>query len=431
MIQGIHEAMILSIREYPEDTNTVERNDSTTDGNDVANTNIADYQFEYIVDMTTIESRKPVTFKRKGPRLMQEEDKGVSGGFLWKHLSYVFVKLFLPVGYPHSVDASYLPYQLFDGLQGLCSYWRGVVATQAVLEAAGVGDSTATAASAAMQWALRDGTGMVGGLVFSYVASQHLDTHVKEFRLFADVINDVAMTLDMLAPYAKPDWRLMILSLSTIGKTLCGMAAGATKGRITQHFSRHGNMADLGAKESTQETLVSLLGMIGGVAVADLLRTLPYEWTWFLFGLLTILHVWANYKAVKLLRLASLNPERASEVLKPVLEVLKRKGEDEELEKSMEALRPPDEINESLASSALKLLFPSIHLDPPVIARNFQFVNAFSKERYMIGASTSRHLYVYLGLGAAMRDELTAYAHALLVQMCIGEKPINLDLFQS
>mmetsp|Transcript_27840 Transcript_27840/g.58338 ORF Transcript_27840/g.58338 Transcript_27840/m.58338 type:complete len:258 (+) Transcript_27840:17-790(+) len=58
--------------------------------------------------------------------------------------------LFLPVGYPHTVAGGYLEYQIYDSLQGLCSYLRGVVSTSAVLAAAGVGDAEATAMSAAM-----------------------------------------------------------------------------------------------------------------------------------------------------------------------------------------------------------------------------------------------------------------------------------------
>ena len=39
---------------------------------------------------------------------------------------------------------------MYDSLQGLCSYLRGVVSTSAVLEAAGVGNVDVTAMSAAM-----------------------------------------------------------------------------------------------------------------------------------------------------------------------------------------------------------------------------------------------------------------------------------------
>lgn len=104
--------------------------------------------------------------------------------FQSRNVTKVLSDLFLPIGYPHSVDKSYLPYQMYDGLQGLCSYWRGVVSTKAVLEASGVGNSDATAFSAAITWALRDGSGMIGGLVFSYVCSSYFDTHVKVSRYY-------------------------------------------------------------------------------------------------------------------------------------------------------------------------------------------------------------------------------------------------------
>lgn len=84
--------------------------------------------------------------------------------------------LFLPIGYPNSVAEGYLEYQFYDSLQGLCSYLRGVVSTSAVLSATGVGNPHATAISAAMTWALRDGLSMIGGLLFSYIASPYFDS---------------------------------------------------------------------------------------------------------------------------------------------------------------------------------------------------------------------------------------------------------------
>lgn len=45
--------------------------------------------------------------------------------------------LFLPLGYPQSVRPEYMSYQMYDSLQGLCSYLRGVVSTSALLTAAG------------------------------------------------------------------------------------------------------------------------------------------------------------------------------------------------------------------------------------------------------------------------------------------------------
>ena len=120
--------MIVKIREYQGESNDDDK-----------------FDVEYIVDMPNDgDQRRPLVFRRQDLS-RQRQRMG-----LVRHISQVFKDLFLPLGYPQCVDESYLPYQLYDGLQGLCSYWRGVVATKAVLEATGVGNAQATAASAAV-----------------------------------------------------------------------------------------------------------------------------------------------------------------------------------------------------------------------------------------------------------------------------------------
>jgi hypothetical protein len=45
--------------------------------------------------------------------------KKISTGDNFRSPVKVLRKLFLPLGYPHSVGSTYLPYQMYDGLQGL------------------------------------------------------------------------------------------------------------------------------------------------------------------------------------------------------------------------------------------------------------------------------------------------------------------------
>lgn len=386
------------------------------------------------------------------------EGTTTASSFVFSPILRVIRRLFLPVGYPRSVDSTYLPYQLYDGLQGLCSYWRGVVSTKAVLQATGVGDSDATALSAALNWAFRDGTGMVGGLLYSYVASPTFDSHPKEFRLFlADVMNDIALTLDMVAPYfmgGSTNGAIVVLTLSTLCKTVCGITAGATKGQITHHFARkHGNMADLTAKESTQETLVSLVGMVGGVYVAKILDKLSgnnaFFWTWLMFGVLTLLHVWANYRAVTLLRLSTLNPERTRVIFrKEAVPVMAQQVRLVMMASSSSAsasaarsspsaccpeelvtaaarrnIASPETVQESMVSSLWNLLFPTIqvnrHFDDLKRLRDCTLYMSDLQPQlpYVIGyGGSGKTLYVWLTVGATMEDELQAYVHALLLQ---------------
>ena len=103
--------------------------------------------------------------------------------------------IFLPFGYPDSVAEEYSEFQIWDTVQALCTYLRGVLATQAVLQSVGVGDSMKTPLSAALQWVLRDGVGMVGSLAVAYALGPQIGSNVKFWRLFADAINDIALTL--------------------------------------------------------------------------------------------------------------------------------------------------------------------------------------------------------------------------------------------
>ena len=66
----------------------------------------------------------------------------------------------------------------------------------------------------------------VGGLIFSYYASPYFDSNIKEFRLFADVINDVGLALDMIAPHVQRSRLLMLTGTSTLCRFMCGAAAG-------------------------------------------------------------------------------------------------------------------------------------------------------------------------------------------------------------
>lgn len=75
----------------------------------------------------------------------------------------------------------------------------------------------ASAIAAAMVWVLRDGFGMIGSLLFSYAASSHMDSNIKEWRLFADIANDIGLTLDLVAPVFRGNFAL-VSSLATMCK---------------------------------------------------------------------------------------------------------------------------------------------------------------------------------------------------------------------
>ena len=225
-------------------------------------------------------------------------------------ISNILSATFLPIGYPNSVRPEYVTYQFWDSLQGMSSYLRSVLTTRSVLAGAGVGSAESTALAAALTWVFRDGVGMIGSLIFAYCYADTFEVYIKEWRYLADILNNIGLTLDLLSSYF-PRHYFAMMSVSTLCKACCGLIAGATKARISAHFAMPGHLADVTAKESTQETAVALCGLVVGMLLAQVIGSDDVS-TWLAFAALLALHQYSNYHLVKVLVFSNFNPQRCS-----------------------------------------------------------------------------------------------------------------------
>ncbi|XP_056143997.1 RUS1 family protein C16orf58 homolog [Lampris incognitus] len=245
--------------------------------------------------------------------VMERKRNGSECGSGGNSIIGVFKSVFLPQGYPESVSDDYLHYQFWDTVQAFSSSLSGTLATQASLRGVGVGNPEATVAAATVTWLLRDGTGMLGRILFAWQKGSQLDSEAKKWRLFADVLNDIAMFMEILAPNI-PSCFTLIVCTAGIFKSIVGVAGGATRAALTVHQARRDNMADISAKDGSQETLVNLAGLLVSLILIPLVTDKPVL-TVILFFLFTILHLFANYKAVRSVVMATFNEARLSIVL--------------------------------------------------------------------------------------------------------------------
>lgn len=212
----------------------------------------------------------------------------------------------------------YVPFQVWDSLQGLSTYIRTMLSTQALLSAIGVGEKSATVIGATFQWFLRDLTGMLGGILFTFYQGSNLDSNAKMWRLVADLMNDLGMLMDLISPLF-PSAFVFVVCLGSLSRSFTGVASGATRAALTQHFALQNNAADISAKEGSQETLATMSGMALGMLLARITMGNPFA-IWFSFLALTMFHMYANYKAVQCLSLTTLNPQRCSILLQHFIE---------------------------------------------------------------------------------------------------------------
>ncbi|KAI9815124.1 MAG: hypothetical protein M1827_002967 [Pycnora praestabilis] len=258
---------------------------------------------------------------------------------------------------------------VIDSLQAFSSAIAGLLSSRAVLEGqtsswVGVGDASASPTAALLLSVLQESMGRIATILFAHRLGTSLEPECKSYRLAADVFNDTAMILDCLSPAFPKVVRVVLLSLSSVLRALCGVAAGSSKASLSAHFARWGNLGELNArmvieipyafyaadnpstsseatdcadlhedqylpsrglglgtpahKDSSQETIISLMGMLVGSLVVSRVSS-PLA-TWSSLILLLSIHLATNHAAVRAVSMHTLNRQRANLAFSALIE---------------------------------------------------------------------------------------------------------------
>jgi hypothetical protein len=224
---------------------------------------------------------------------------------------------FLPVGFPHSVSKDYLDYQMFDSLQAFFSTISSLLANRALLQGLGVGDASSSATYALLLTIMKDAMSRIATIVFAHRFGLRIEPDAKRYRFLADVFNDSAFFLELASPYLGSWGKVIALSTGQALRALCGVAAGASKAALSIHFARHDNLAELNAKEASQETAVGLIGLLVGTLVVKMVED-PIRVV-LLMIMFVNSHLTTNYIGVRSVCMETLNRQRATIVFEEYL----------------------------------------------------------------------------------------------------------------
>jgi hypothetical protein len=117
----------------------------------------------------------------------------------------------------------------------------------------GVGDASASPTAALLLSVLQESMGRIATILFAHRLGTSLEPECKMYRLAADVLNDTAMILDCLSPAFPKPVRVVILSFSSVLRSLCGVCAGSAKASLSAHFAKRGNLGELNAVSAPPE----------------------------------------------------------------------------------------------------------------------------------------------------------------------------------
>ena len=164
------------------------------------------------------------------------------------------VAYFLPQGYPESVGADYVPYCLWNSAHMALGSAAGVLSTQALLAAVGVGQAAALPIAASLNWVLKDGLGQLAAVLAAATISNRFDADPKRWRLTAAACECSARVVEVATPFF-PGWFLLMASVANLGKSVACVAASATKADFHRALTRDRNLGDVTGKAGSQARL--------------------------------------------------------------------------------------------------------------------------------------------------------------------------------
>ncbi|XP_068654327.1 protein root UVB sensitive 1, chloroplastic isoform X4 [Aristolochia californica] len=221
---------------------------------------------------------------------------------------HLLLQQMLPKGFPYSVSSDYLEYSLWRGVQGIASQISGVLATQALLYAVGLGKG-AIPTAAAISWVLKDGIGYLSKILLSKYG-RHFDVNPKGWRLFADLLENVAYGIELLAP-AFPHLFVLIGAVAGAGRSASALIQAATRSCFYAGFATQRNFAEVIAKGEAQGMVSKTLGIMLGLALANYIgSSTPLAVA--SFTVVSGFHMFCNLKSYQSVQLRTLNPYRAS-----------------------------------------------------------------------------------------------------------------------
>ncbi|KAL9177318.1 hypothetical protein ABFS82_01G051300 [Erythranthe guttata] len=234
---------------------------------------------------------------------------------VWMKCRDVAMSLMLPEGFPESVTSDYLEYSLWRGVQGIAAQVSGVLATQALLYAVGLGKG-AIPTAAAVNWVLKDGIGYLSKIMLSKYG-RHFDVNPKGWRLCADFLENAAFGLEILTP-AFPHLFVPIGAVAGAGRSAAALIQAATRSCFYAGFAAQRNFAEVIAKGEAQGMVSKSIGIMLGIALANGVQSsIPLALA--SFSVITWIHMFCNLKSYQSIQLRTLNPYRASLVFSQYL----------------------------------------------------------------------------------------------------------------
>ncbi|CAG8538924.1 8063_t:CDS:2 [Diversispora eburnea] len=219
----------------------------------------------------------------------------------------------MPKGYPESVTKDYWEFTKWQLIQNISGSLTGVLSTQSLLFAMGLGNKSIPMA-AALNWIIKDGLGQFGGVIYAAFINNRFDSEPKRHRFQSIVAMQLAALLELFTPLF-PGMFLFIASISNIGKNIAWLAGSATRAQINKTFALR---TALGVILSATMTSIPF-SFIPNIEQLSVFLSSPMTPIFLSFIPISIFSIYCNYRSNLYITTNTLNIPRTEMILHDVL----------------------------------------------------------------------------------------------------------------
>ena len=224
---------------------------------------------------------------------------------------------------------------------------------------------------------------------------------------------------------------ILVSGAGNMCKAVCGVAAGAVGGVFNLHWAQGSDIADIQAKFGAQHTVTGSLGLLFAYQFVQVVALVDRTHLWGLYATLTVLHLYANMRCMKIIAFNYLNTPRLRMIIQQFLEHWNN-GETDNLvlmSPNVMARKEPllFGIQGRQKPTSIRIRFgDSFEMHSKLSEDNKWVTNqllgsvseALFDQKYLISTSSkhkNHQVVVSLAMDATPRQKVRAYLHAVLL----------------
>jgi len=225
-----------------------------------------------------------------------------------KRLRSVVMTLFVP----QQVQSNYIYYLKWKFVHRIFSSAIQFQATQAMLQAIGIGAKRSLTSTATLNWVLKDGLGRLSKFIYTAILGPAFDADLKRVRFSTSVLFSLSVGVELLTPVF-PRKFLLLASMANIAKSISMAAYVATSSAIHQSFAVADNLGDVSAKSQIQTVCFDNIGLALAACLNLLCKNNPRMESalpFIIYPVFSAIDLFAIYQGLKYIHLSTLNKAR-------------------------------------------------------------------------------------------------------------------------